>query len=52
MKIERFNRTLRNRISKYLLAYNTHNWIDKLEEIIYNYNNQVHSMTKKTPTDA
>jgi hypothetical protein len=43
MKIERFNRTLRDKISKYLISYKTHRWIDKIDDIIFNYNNSIHS---------
>jgi hypothetical protein len=45
MKIERFNRTLRDRISKYLIAYKTHRWIDKIDDIVYGYNHTEHSVT-------
>jgi len=41
--IERFNRTLRERINQYLLAYKTKTYIDKLDQIVNNYNNTHHS---------
>jgi hypothetical protein len=47
--IERFNRTLKQRINNYFLENNTNRYIDKLDDIIDNYNNTKHSSTNKTP---
>lgn len=50
--IERFNRTLRERIEKYLTAYKTNRWVDALPLLVKNYNNTVHSRTKLAPNDV
>jgi hypothetical protein len=47
--IERFHRTLRDRISKYMTSYNTNKWVDVLDKILFNYNNTIHSTTKFKP---
>ena len=48
--IERFHRTLRNIIQRYLDVYNTKKYIDILPELIENYNNTEHTTLKTTPT--
>jgi len=50
--IERFNRTTREWINKYKVAYNTANWVDVIPDFIHNYNNSVHSTIKTTPALA
>ena len=45
--IDRFVRTLRDRINKYLEMHNTTKYIDVLPEIIKGYNNSYHSGIKK-----
>lgn len=47
--VERFNRTLRFKIAKYMASYDTLKYIDVLPDLIYNYNNTVHGTTKQTP---
>jgi hypothetical protein len=47
--VERFNRTLREMIEKYLTAYNTNKYIDVLDDLLFNYNNSVHSVTGFKP---
>lgn len=49
--IERFNRTLRDMITKYMEANKTKKWIDVLSELLENYNNRVHSSIKMAPKD-
>ena len=49
---ERFNRTLKNIMYKYLTASNTFNYIDVLDGMIKKYNNTVHSPIKIKPKDA
>lgn len=51
-KVERFNRTLRMRIDKYMKANKTKKWVDVLDDLIYNYNNTVHSVTKLKPSEV
>jgi hypothetical protein len=47
--IERFNRTLKNRITQYMIENNTSKYINALDDIVDNYNNTIHSKTKLTP---
>eukprot|EP00732_Lithocolla_globosa_P003453 Lithocolla_globosa_v1_NODE_2790_length_1867_cov_8.598234.p1 type:complete len:148 gc:universal NODE_2790_length_1867_cov_8.598234:1560-1117(-) len=51
-KVERFNRTLRGRIEKYLTAYNTNKWVEALQPIVKNYNNTIHSTIKFKPSEV
>eukprot|EP00732_Lithocolla_globosa_P000326 Lithocolla_globosa_v1_NODE_91_length_6522_cov_117.886655.p2 type:complete len:228 gc:universal NODE_91_length_6522_cov_117.886655:2669-3352(+) len=50
--IERFNRTIRGRIEKYLTAYQTNNWYDVLDDLTLGYNNSVHSSIGMKPNDV
>ena len=50
--IERFNRTLKNRMYKYFTAQNTYNYIDVLQDFINDYNNTKHRSIKMKPTEA
>ena len=50
--VERFNRTLRSLLQKFMVAFRTEIWIDKLPELVFNYNNTTHRTLKKTPTQA
>jgi hypothetical protein len=47
--IERFNRTIKNLISRYMTAYNTKNYVDVLQDLFHNYNNTYHNSLKTTP---
>ena len=49
--VERFNRTLLNKINKYLLSNQTLTFINVLDDIIYNYNHKIHSTTQRKPID-
>lgn len=51
-KVERFNRTLRTKIAKYLKTFSTFNWIGVLPDLISNYNNTVHSSTGIEPNSV
>ena len=51
-KIERFNKTIRDKINKYLLVKDTKRFIDILPQLIENYNNTKHSSIKMTPNEA
>ena len=50
--VERWNRTIKDKMFKYFTANNTKKWIDVLPDLIYNYNNSFHSSIKITPTEA
>ena len=47
--IERFNKTLLNKIRKYMTINDTVKYYDAVPDMIDNYNNTVHSTTNKTP---
>jgi hypothetical protein len=51
-KVERFNRTLRGMIEKYITAHNTTRWVDVLQDLIDNYNGSYHRTLKTTPNEA
>ena len=50
--IDRFVRTLRERINKYLEMHNTTKYIDVLPKLVYNYNHSYHSAIKKKPIEV
>ena len=57
--VERFNKTIRGAITKYMTAFRTKKWMEKtadgfsvLEKLVKNYNNTVHSSTGSKPEDA
>lgn len=50
--VERFNRTLKDRMYKYFTANNTKRWIDVLPDLVFNYNTSHHRAIKMTPTKA
>ena len=50
--VERFNRTLRERIERYLSAKKTNRWVDVLHLLIKNYNTTVHSRTGLAPNEV
>ena len=47
--IERFNRTLKNRITQHMIENNTNKYNNVLNDIVDDYNNTIHSKTKLTP---
>ena len=47
--IERFNKTVLNKMRKYMTVNDTVKYYDAIPDIIENYNKTVHSATKKTP---
>jgi hypothetical protein len=51
-KIERFNRTIRDKITKHQKANKTLNWVDVLDELVANYNNTVHSSIDLAPNEV
>ena len=49
--IEKFNRTLKNKMFKYFTANGTYKYIDILSSLIDGYNNKKHSSTKLSPNE-
>jgi len=50
--VERFNRTLKEKMWKRFTAENTRNWINMLDKLMNDYNNRYHNTIKMTPTEA
>ena len=50
--VERYIRSLKNKIYKYMTSISKKNYIDKLEYIINKYNNTYHSTIKMKPVDV
>ena len=44
---ERFNRTIKLMIEKYLTRMDSNRWIDNLQDFVHNYNSSYHSSIKK-----
>ena len=49
---ERFIRTLKNKIYKYITAISKNVYIDKLDDIVNEYNNTYHRRIKMKPVDV
>ena len=49
---ERFIRTLKNKIYKYMTSISKNLYIDKLDDIVNEYNNTYHRTIKMRPTDV
>ena len=50
--VERFIRTLENKIYKYLTSVSKNVYIDKLDDIVNEYNNTYHRTIKMKPVDV
>ena len=50
--IERFNRTLENKMYKYFTVNNTYKYVDVLPDLINKYNNHKHFTIKMNPIEA
>ena len=50
--IERFNRTIKEKMFKYFSANNTRKYVDILDLVVNQYNNSIHSSIKMTPNEA
>ena len=50
--IERFNRTLQNKIRRYLTSIGSNRYINKLDELVHSYNNTYHSTIKRAPASV
>jgi len=51
-KINRFHRTLKEKILTYFTANDNTRWIDVIDKIVKNYNNTINSSTGYTPKEA
>ena len=49
---ERFIKTLKNKIYKYMTSVSKNVYLDKLDEIVNKYNNTYHSTIKMKPVDV
>ena len=49
---ERFIRTLKNKIYKYMTSISKNVYIDKLDDIVNRYNNTYHSTIRMKPVDV
>ena len=49
---ERFIRTLKNKIYKYMTSISKNVYIDKLDDIVKEYNNTYHTSIKMKPIDV
>ena len=47
--IERFNRTIKNYLRRYFTSHKTYNWVDVIDDFLYNYNNSFHSSIDAEP---
>ncbi len=50
--VERFNRTLKNRMYKYFTANNTRRYLDILDDLVTGYNNTVHTSIGMKPVNV
>ena len=50
--VERFIRTLKNKIYKYMTSISKNVYIDKLDDIVGEYNNTKHRTIKMKPIDV
>src|SRR6266487_642741 len=50
--VERFNRTLKEKMWRYFSEVGTNKWIDVVDDLVYNYNNSYHTSVKMKPVDA
>ena len=49
---ERFLRTIKNKIYKYMTSISKNVYIDKLDDIVHKYNNTKHRTIKMKPVDV
>jgi transposase InsO family protein len=50
--VERFNRTLKTKMWRYLTEIGHKRWIDVISDLVYNYNNSYHRSIKMTPVEG
>ena len=46
-----YRRTLKNKVFKYLASISKNVYIDKVDDIVYKYDNTYHSTIKRKPID-
>jgi hypothetical protein len=51
-KIDRFSRTIKSYISKYMTENDTVNWIDEFQKLLKNYNSTYHTAIHMAPRDV
>ena len=49
--IERFNRTIKEKMFKYFSANNTRKYVDVLDLLVNQYNNTIHLSIKMSPNE-
>ena len=50
--VERFNRTLKSKLYKYMTFKNTKKYVDCLDKVMKSYNNSIHRKTKMKPINV
>ena len=50
--VERFIRTIKNKVYKYMTSISKNVYIDKLDDIVHKYNNRKHRAIKMKPIDV
>jgi transposase InsO family protein len=50
--VERVNKTIQNKIYRYMTENNTRRYIDKLDDLVTSYNSSIHRTIKMSPFDA
>lgn len=50
--VERFNRTLKERLWRYMTQKNNYRYVDILKDVVYSYNHSIHSSTGFAPADV
>lgn len=50
--VERFNRTLKNKLWKMFTSRNDHKWINDLDNIVHAYNHSIHRVIAMTPASV
>lgn len=52
MIAERVNRTIRDKLTKYMKVYSSFRWIDYINAMVDKYNKKIHSATEMSPIEA
>ena len=50
--VERFNRTLKNKLWRMFTSRNNHKWIDDLDNVLHAYNHSVHRVIRMKPANV
>lgn len=50
--VERFNRTLKERMWKYFTAHNTHRYVDIVQDLVKGYNYSYHKSIQMKPSEV